>query len=296
VFFFVPLTHDRTVHGAPWLTIGIIALCTLVAAATFTFEAKVETRLELAEAELLNVVRRHPAARVGWDVQGLPQAIHAAYFAPLIDLDANRTPEAGDAELDGALRSFVAELNQLPTLRLGYRPAAPSLGTLLSSAWMHADFMHLFGNMLFLFVAGTVIESRFSKLGFVLFYVLGGIVATATHHFVEYRSMTPLVGASGAIAALLGAAFVLHPRTKITFGYLFLLKRGTFRIPAWVCIPIWAAMQVLDAVSANGEPVAYFAHVGGFAFGIGAALVLARLDWLESDYDRLGPTEFVGLS
>jgi len=290
MFFTIPIGHDRTVFGAPWVTFTIMSVCTVVAALSFVFEATVEGELERSEAEIRAVVARHPRARVSFHVEGLPRAIAREYFEPFVDDDPRRIPQLGDAELDGALRGFVAQLNQLPTLRGGYRPAAPSFDTLLVSMWLHGDVMHLLGNMLFLFVAGTLIESRFRPARFFTFYLASGLIATLVHAFVEYGSLRPMVGASGAIAAMLGAALVLHPGSRIKLGYfVFLLvffKTGTFRIRAWVWILWWIGWQIVDAVFSDGEPVAYFAHVGGFAFGMATALALHRLDWLEPAYER----------
>lgn len=296
MFFCIPLTHDRTVYGLPVVTLGIIAACTVVWVATLAIEVPVGEELAGLEQEIGAIVEKFPDARVPYHVEGLPHEVREAVFDPLVDEDPERPPQPGDTELDGAMRRVVDALNRLPTVRLGYRPAAPDIGALFGNMWAHAGFGHLFGNMLFLFVAGTVIESRFTRSRFLLYYVAAGLFATFVHGFVEYRSMTPLVGASGAISGVLATAFVLHPRTRITFGYLvflFRIWRGTFQIPAWVCIPAWGAMQIIDAVASNGEPVAYFAHVGGFAFGLVAALVLHRMGLLEDDIDNLGQTEFV---
>ncbi len=299
MFAFIPLAHDRTVHGPPLITFGIIAICVLASAISFSLEAVAADDLSTAAHSVESVTRRFPDARVDWRIEGLPRRFTEGELEALVDEDPHRTPQPGDEELDRALRGFVAALNRVPVLRLGYRPAAPSVGTLMSSMWMHGDIFHLLGNMMFLFVGGTVIESRFSRLGFVFFYLAAGVVATLAHHFVEYASLVPLVGASGAIAGVLGAAFVLHPRTRITFGYvLFLIvfwRVGTFRLPAWVCIPAWAGLQILDALAARGEPVAFFAHIGGFAFGIATALLLHRLGMLVIDYDRY-EVEHAGLA
>lgn len=289
MFFFVPLKHDRTMHGRPVVTFAILALCTIVGAFTFGYEALMASELADAEQAVETVARLHPDARVAWRIEGLPRDVTERHLERFVDEDPRRLPDRGDGELDAALRRLVSALNRVPALRFGYRPAAPSVGTLLASTWMHGSLWHLLGNMLFLFVGGTVVESRFTRLGFAVFYVLAGMVATLCHHVVEYASYTPMVGASGAIAAVLGAALVLHPRTKITFGYLLFVvvffRKGTFVLPTWFCVPVWAGMQVIDALASNGEPVAFFAHIGGFAFGIGTALLLHHLELLEIDYD-----------
>jgi membrane associated rhomboid family serine protease len=145
----------------------------------------------------------------------------------------------------------------------------------LVSMFLHGSLMHLGGNMLFLWVFGNNIEDELGRVKFVLFYVLGGLVATLAHVLVQPKSTIPVVGASGAIAAVMGAYLVWHPnvriRTLIFFGFITYV-----RISAKWLLLVWFATQFLDAFNPNSG-VAWGAHVGGFVFGIGVGLLVLAL-------------------
>lgn len=147
------------------------------------------------------------------------------------------------------------------------------------SMFLHAGWIHLFGNMLFLWIFGNNVEDQMGRIPFVLFYLVSGAVATAAHVMVQPSSTVPLVGASGAIAGLMGAYLVWFPwvrvRTVIVLGVLPLWPR----IPAAPILLIWFGSQFLIG---NDSSVAWMAHVAGFVFGIVAGLI-ARSD---SDFER----------
>lgn len=132
--------------------------------------------------------------------------------------------------------------------------------------------MHLIGNMLFLWVFGDNIESSVGSWRYLLFYICGGLIASLTHAFLNPGSTVPCVGASGSIAACLGAYLVMYPRSRIKI--LFLLLFTTFRVSAIYFLGFWIVQQLVTGVgslsqqSANSAGVAYWAHIGGFAFGI----------------------------
>src|SRR6185503_18048465 len=113
---------------------------------------------------------------------------------------------------------------------------------LFTSMFTHGDIGHLFGNMLFLYLVGVSIEERWGRLRFLVFYLLGGAVAGLTYCAFHPGGRSPLVGASGAIAAAMGAFAVLFFKTRIRFFYvwwLLFLKTGTFAAPAWLVLPFW---------------------------------------------------------
>ena len=144
-----------------------------------------------------------------------------------------------------------------------------------TAMFMHGSWDHILGNMLFLAIFGKNVEDAFGHLRYLAFYVAGGFVASMTQALVTLLAgsaadgRTPTLGASGAIAAVLGAYFVLYPNSRVlTLVLVFLV-----RIPAWVFLGIWFLYQFVEgnfgllAASANGGGVAFFAHVGGFVFG-----------------------------
>jgi membrane associated rhomboid family serine protease len=150
----------------------------------------------------------------------------------------------------------------------------PAFLTVISSMFMHGGWLHIGFNMLFLWVFGNNIEDSMGKLRYVLFYLLGGIAAALTQVLVSPDSTTPLVGASGAIAAVLGGYALLYPRARVlTLLFVFLIF--VVEIPALVLLGIWIFLQFLPAVGQLASPdvgsqggVAYFAHIGGFLFGL----------------------------
>ncbi len=142
--------------------------------------------------------------------------------------------------------------------------------TLFTSMFLHGSILHLLGNMLFLWIFGDNIEAKIGNLKFTIFYFTGGIIAALVHFIFNSNSNVPVVGASGAIAACLGAYMVMFPHYKIKiFAFIFV-----FRIAAYIFIGLWIVQQLLSGIGALNLPtantqgnVAYWAHIGGFAFG-----------------------------
>ncbi|MCL2607525.1 MAG: rhomboid family intramembrane serine protease [Methanomassiliicoccaceae archaeon] len=162
------------------------------------------------------------------------------------------------------------------TIDLGFKSTlffnGEDLWTIVTSMFVHANFMHLIGNMLFLVAIGLPLESRIGKERFIAIYFLGGMAGSALFAFTEWNSsiIYVAVGASGAISALMGAMIMLYPREKIMF---FLGPILTNRFSVWIPIVIWFAMQ-LFLFPLDPSPVAYAAHLGGFAAGAGIARIL----------------------
>jgi membrane associated rhomboid family serine protease len=141
--------------------------------------------------------------------------------------------------------------------------------SMLYSMFLHGSLLHIGGNMLFLWVFGNNIEDRLGRFRFVIFYLLCGLVATYAQTLVAPSSGAPLIGASGAIAGVLGAYIVLYPRARVrTLVFLFLIF--FLDLPAYVLLGIWFLMQLLQGVgpAQSGGGVAYMAHVGGFIAGM----------------------------
>jgi membrane associated rhomboid family serine protease len=149
--------------------------------------------------------------------------------------------------------------------------------TLLTSMFMHGGWLHLAGNMLFLWIFGDNVEHRVGHGLFIGFYVLAGVIATFAQIAVNVGSVIPTLGASGAIAGVLGAYLVMFPANRVT---VFLL-RAVVQVPAIVAIGMWAALQVIagfgSGLSAEGGGVAYMAHIGGFVAGLALGFVFRIL-------------------
>ncbi|MBU0529204.1 rhomboid family intramembrane serine protease, partial [bacterium] len=150
-------------------------------------------------------------------------------------------------------------------------PNSPYL-TVFTSMFMHGGIMHLFGNMLFLWIFGDNVEGALGHVKFAVFYILCGIGAAAGQIFIDVNSMVPMIGASGAISGVLAAYMLKYPRARIhTFVFLLVIFT-TIQVPAFVVIGIWFVMQVISGVGAlganTGGGVAWFAHIGGFITGV----------------------------
>lgn len=156
-------------------------------------------------------------------------------------------------------------------------PAKVPFLSVLTAMFVHAGWLHLAGNMLFLLVFGNNVEDRLGRLHFLLFYLVSGYLATYTYAFLNPAEISPLVGASGAIAGVLGAYLYLYPRAKVTSLVPFLLFLP-LRFPAWAVLGSWFLLQLPPAQHLLGVPadgtVAYLAHVAGFLAGFGYLLLL----------------------
>jgi len=154
----------------------------------------------------------------------------------------------------------------------------PPTVTLITSMFMHGGFMHLIGNMLYMWIFADNIEDELGKTKFIIFYLLSGVAAALTQGYMNTESTIPMVGASGAIGGILGAYIVNHPKAKV----LVLIPLGFFsqiiKIPAIFVLGFWFVLQFISsaATSSAGGGVAYGAHIGGFIFGAIAILFFNR--------------------
>ena len=197
-------------------------------------------------------------------------------------------------------------LYQLPDLQgsvdeLAFHPcevegSCPTVGegwwlTAITSMFLHGGWAHLLGNMLFLWIFGNNLEDALGRVRFLLFYVAGGLVATALQAFVtlnyasEPEGTIPNVGASGAISAVLGGYLVLLPRAKVLTVIVFVLRE----IPAAFFLLFWFGFQLLDGSASISHPeegggVAFFAHIGGFVFGALTVKLLQQRQPLAPTY------------
>jgi membrane associated rhomboid family serine protease len=172
--------------------------------------------------------------------------------------------------------------SQLRCVHAAVPGTIPTWETIFTAMFMHASILHIGGNMLFLWIFGNNVEDAMGPVKFLGFYVLGGLAALALQVVVGPNSQVPTLGASGAIAAVLGGYIVLYPRARVLTLVLIILFFTVIELPAWVMLGVWFAEQAvfgaanLTNPAGGGGGVAYFAHVGGFAFGLIAVRALAR--------------------
>lgn len=156
---------------------------------------------------------------------------------------------------------------------------AGNIPTIFSAMFMHGGWLHLFGNMLFLWIFADNVEDRFGSVKFLIFYLLAGIAATFAQYAFNPASAVPNVGASGAIAGVLGAYILMFPRAKVNV----LLGRQMVAMPAFIVLGLWIALQLFSGVGAIAKTdettadvggIAYMAHIGGFVAGLALTFVL----------------------
>jgi membrane associated rhomboid family serine protease len=168
-------------------------------------------------------------------------------------------------------------------LQWGLVPARLMAGdgyeTLVTSMFLHGGIMHLLGNMLFLWIYGDNLEDEMGHLPFLLFYLAAGLAAAGLQAAADLNSQIPMVGASGAIAGVMGGYLLLFPKAKVDVLFIFLIFFRIFAIPAWIVLGLWFGIQIFSGLStpSDGGGVAYWAHAGGFIAG----LVLTLPLWLR---------------
>ena len=161
----------------------------------------------------------------------------------------------------------------------------PFWATAFSSMFLHGSLLHLGGNMLFLWIFGNNIEDSMGRLTFIAFYLLGGLAALGLHVLTDPDSAVPVVGASGAIAGVLGAYARLYPRARVVTVVFIIIIFTVVTLPALLVLGVWFVLQLLPAFNeVAGGGVAYFAHIGGFLFG--ALLIKLFANNVHEDYDR----------
>jgi membrane associated rhomboid family serine protease len=164
-----------------------------------------------------------------------------------------------------ALNLFFAEWGMVPA-RISY---GDGLYTLVSSQFMHGGFMHIIGNMLFLWIFGDNLEDEMGHVGFLLFYLVCGVLAALSQWVVDPDSLIPTIGASGAIAGVMGGYLLLYPKAKVDVLLILIVFFRIFPIPAWIMLGLWFALQLVNGIASDPDlgGVAYWAHAGGFVFG-----------------------------
>jgi membrane associated rhomboid family serine protease len=182
-----------------------------------------------------------------------------------------------------SLRELVESVSayDLFVFRYGFRPAAPRLSALFASLFLHAGFLHLFGNMLFLWIYGDNVEHRLGHLAYLLGYIGTGVAATVFHTVFSLGSELPVVGASGAISGVLGFYFLWFPRNRVRLLVLmFPFFMDVFLVPARLVLGMYLLIDnllpFLVTRGIEGGGVAYGAHIGGFVAGLGAAWLMDR--------------------
>jgi membrane associated rhomboid family serine protease len=190
----------------------------------------------------------------------------------------------GDAQAQGSLTDREAQAIgefQQDGIDGRFGPGCPNKSvwfSILLSMFLHASLLHIGGNMLFLWVFGNNVEDAMGRIRFLVFYLLCGLAATLAQSYAAPDSTTPLIGASGAIAGVLGAYLILYPRAKVKTMVLLAFFITFPTLPAYVVLGLWFVLQIFSGVGAPADAggVAYMAHIGGFIAGVVLLAVFRR--------------------
>jgi membrane associated rhomboid family serine protease len=256
----LPLHDDNPTRSRPYVTWVIIALCLV---AYFAWQP----------------------SPFGDDVEDLEFNLRNAAIPcelvedrPLDEAEVVATFNQGQTEScdvdEGRTRAFDADKNVWLAV--------------LTSVFLHGSLLHIGGNMLFLWVFGNNIEDVLGKVAYVLFYVAGGVVATLTHVALNLESTVPTIGASGAIAAVMGAYLVLFPNARV-YTAIFMILITVIPIRAKWVLGIWFVLQFLTSPNSG---VAWAAHVGGFVFGVVVGLIVRAFRGTEPNQPAVRPGQW----
>ncbi len=327
MFILIPTYHDKMdVQRLPVITLALVVICTIVQFITQFTGGTSEERIKQAEKELVSFCVEFPQAKLPEDVKKRLSGKSQDYlrqmrkYQEILGWDDDRqqwppdiVPDKADGVLDEEREysegeelnegAYPVKLNPEFQKRIenfrnafgdnffhkwGYIPAQGGFIKMITSMFIHVGWLHLIGNLLFLWLAGCALEDLWGRIFFPVLYVAGGIVALQTHAYMYPESTIACVGASGAIAALVGAFMIRLFKARIHFAWFALLgiriRRGLFKAPAFIMLPLWFIQQLFWGLmytgNADGGGIAFWAHIGGFAFGALAAITI-KLTGLE---------------
>ena len=302
----IPIGHEN-LRGRrlPYISIAFIALNVLVFLGThWTIESESKQTGEV-QSHLLMLWGAHPELKMTDDAQRFVQSFEANNSALAARLkSSNRDledgwdarmrlmedPEQLQAEMDTLCQQYSEQVQTSLLHNYAYVPADPRPISYLTSMFLHGGWLHLIFNMWFLWLAGTILEDTWGRVIYPGFYLLCGLLATVVHGMVNSGSMVPSLGASGAIAGLMGAFLVRFPKTKIRMMWFFLFGfrfiRFKFNAPAYALLPVWLGQELLSGILfGHSSGVAHWAHIGGFVAGAALAMGL-RYTGMEQKADK----------
>ena len=290
----IPLRHE-SMEGRRWpvVTFALIAFNLLVFLGThWKIEAQEPERREV-RMHVIVLAATHPELKMPQDVEKFvdevksktPEAVwkqlsstrrkaEDAWDLQIREVD---DPEQLQAEMDTLAQRFAEDQKNSILENYAFVPAHAKPLAYLTSMFMHIGWFHLIGNMWFLWLAGFILEDRWGRVIYPIFYILAGIIASIFHAMFYPASLAPALGASGAVAALMGGFLVRFPKLKIEMLWYMLIFRIRFKAPAYWLLPLWLLMEIFyGTLFGQASGVAHWAHIGGFIFGVLGALVIAR--------------------
>lgn len=300
----IPISHeDLRGRRWPYVTVAIIALNVLIFAFTNTSIQRGHHEYVQKAEEAFEYYVSHPYLQPKPPLDKMLARLEKASRKERLTVEAMKALHESAAEAQGGVDEATkaekqAELDALCTAAMeaeknsplktyAYVPAENNGVGLITSQFLHGGWMHLIFNMLFLWLAGCNIEDRWGRVVFPLFYLSAGAVAALAHKAAAPESIVPLIGASGAIAGAMGAFLIKFAKTKIKFLMIFFLRATTFSAPAYLMLPLWLGTQIFYGLMFQGDEggVAFWAHVGGFAYGAAFAVGM-KMTGLEEKVDK----------
>ncbi len=288
MFFLIPIGSEEGVRRLPYLTIGLIVVNMIIYLTTssiYTGQLKAwedvnERLFDIETRYAYRIIEKDPTFLQEYDID----KIHERFLT-----EETIPPYSEDYEEWKSLYEVYKKAKENTIFhQLGFTPNKFDAFKIFTSMFVHGVFFHLLFNMLFLWLVGCNIEDGWSWKVFLGLYLMSGVVATLLHFAMFPRSNVPLVGASGAIAGVMGAFMIRHYKTKIRLAYFvwFFFRPffGTFAIYAGIALPFWFLLEVFYATSWSVDTgTAHWAHVGGFVFGavVGASF---RFFGIEKKY------------
>jgi membrane associated rhomboid family serine protease len=283
MFFLFPIRSESKVRRFPVVTVSLIGLNILVFLFSYPAMNKqnniiVEKAMELQEIEIRTLSPEDPSAIIEYakDPVALRERIEKREIIMSDELWE---------EWKKAYDDYKKAMNERLVRRYGFVSTDFDISTLITSLFLHAGFMHLFGNLWFLWLVGVNVEDDWGRPFFLGFYLVSGIFASLLFAAMTHSEL-PLIGASGAIAGVMGAFAIQYYKSKIYFLFVLLFPFifKIFPLYAWFYLPLWFINELFGAVYfSDYSPTAFWAHVGGFGFGV-FVVVLLRYSGLERKY------------
>ena len=298
---FLPLGHENMQSRRwPVITIALIVLNLVAFLGTHYTMEQQDPQAAAVRAHILMLAAMHPEVTLPDNVKSFVDAYklkHPGVWKQASD--PNREVEDGwDAkmrlmeepaqfqrEMDSLALQYQTESDESLVGKYAFVPAHPRPISYLTANFLHTGWLHLIGNMWFLWLAGLILEDTWGRGVYLAFYLIAGAFALQVHAWFNPDSMVPTIGASGAVAALMGAFLCRFPKTKVQMlwigGLLRFYRAKKFTAYAYWLLPLWVMMEVFSgSLFGQGSSVAHWAHVGGFVFGMCVALGL-RYSGLE---------------
>src|SRR6266850_2056995 len=275
--------EDAEVDRVPAISVAIAAACAVTFVITWILPANPDGMRAEGFREIVRYYEDHPYLEL--QPRFLYDYLSPHARASLEEMREEQPVTVDTAtltveqpHLDSLVEGFEAEAESSLLRRLGLVPARGLLQPgWLTHMFLHFGWMHILGNLFFFYLVGPLLEDLWGRKFFAGFYLLGGLAAAVAHFALDPRSAVVMAGASGAIAACMGAFSYRCASRRIRMWYLiFWIRSGTFLIPAWVWGGFWFAGEVFSMVTQSSGGVAVMAHIGGFLFGFCAAVALEK--------------------